>query len=134
MKRLTSGGGWKARGYRLRMADRVGWLKLWRAMRSKNTCKTCALGMGGQMGGMVNEGGYFPEVCKKSFQAMASDMQAGITPEFFARYGFSELRALTPRQLEASGRLVTPLYAGPDDSHYRVISRDGAIDRLAARP
>ena len=36
-------------------------------------------------------------------------MQAGITPEFFARYGFNELRAITPRQLEASGRLVTPL-------------------------
>ena len=36
--------------------------------------------MGGQLGGMVNEGGYFPEVCKKSFQAMVSDMQSGITP------------------------------------------------------
>jgi molybdopterin-dependent oxidoreductase alpha subunit len=130
---MKSGGGFKAIQYTLRMANRVGWLKLWRAMRSKNTCKTCALGMGGQLGGMVNEGGYFPEVCKKSFQAMVSDMQAGITPEFFARYGFNELRAMTPRQLESSGRLVTPLYAGPDDSHYRVISWDEAIDRLAAR-
>ena len=35
-------------------------------MRSKNACKTCALGMGGQRGGMVNELGHFPEVCKKS--------------------------------------------------------------------
>ena len=131
--KMKSGGGWKAIQYTLRMANRVGWSNLWRAMRSKNTCKTCALGMGGQLGGMVNEGGYFPEVCKKSFQAMASDMQAGITPEFFARYGFNELRALTPRQLESSGRLVTPLYAGPDDSHYRVISWDETIDRLAAR-
>ncbi len=131
--KLKSGGGLKAIEYTLRIANRVGWLRLWNAMRSKNTCKTCALGMGGQLGGMVNEGGYFPEVCKKSFQAMASDMQAGITPEFFARYGFNELRALTPRQLEGSGRLVTPLYAGPDDSHYRVITWNEAIDRLAAR-
>ena len=76
---MKSGGGWKAIQYTLRMANRVGWWKLWRAMRSKNTCKTCALGMGGQLGGMVNEGGYFPEVCKKAFQAMVSDMQAGIT-------------------------------------------------------
>jgi molybdopterin-dependent oxidoreductase alpha subunit len=114
------------------MANRVGWWQLWKAMRSRNTCKTCALGMGGQLGGMVNEGGYFPEVCKKSFQAMVSDMQAGITPEFFSRYGFNELRALTPRQLEISGRLVTPLYAAPDDPHYRVVTWDEALDRLAA--
>ncbi|MCA9026563.1 MAG: FdhF/YdeP family oxidoreductase [Planctomycetaceae bacterium] len=133
MKKMTSGGGWKAIGYTMSVANRVGWWKLWKAMRSRNTCKTCALGMGGQLGGMVNEGGYFPEVCKKSFQAMASDMQQGITPEFFQRYGFNELRALSPRQLETSGRLVTPLLAGPDDSHYRVISWDEAIERLADR-
>ncbi|MGE3313581.1 MAG: FdhF/YdeP family oxidoreductase [Planctomycetaceae bacterium] len=133
MKQLKSGGGWKAIGYTLRMANRVGWWKLWTAMRSRNACKTCALGMGGQMGGMVNEGGYFPEVCKKSFQAMVSDMQAGITKEFFARYRFKELRAMSPRQLEMSGRLVAPIYAGPDDDGYRVISWDEALDKLAAR-
>jgi hypothetical protein len=51
MKAPRSGGGWKAIAYTLRMANRVGWWKLWTAMRSKNACKTCALGMGGQMGG-----------------------------------------------------------------------------------
>ncbi|MFO1019362.1 MAG: molybdopterin-dependent oxidoreductase, partial [Planctomycetales bacterium] len=132
MRRLKSGGGWKAIGYTFRMANRVGWLNLWNAMRSKNTCKTCALGMGGQMGGMVNEGGHFPEVCKKSFQAMVSDMQAGITPEFFARYGFQELRALTPRQLETSGRIVQPLYAGIGENHYSPIEWDEALDKIAA--
>jgi molybdopterin-dependent oxidoreductase alpha subunit len=131
MKSPRSGGGWKAIAYTFRMANRVGWWKLWTAMRSKNACKTCALGMGGQMGGMVNEGGYFPEVCKKSFQAMVSDMQAGITPEFFARYGFAELRAFSPRQMEMSGRLVFPIYAGPNDTHYRQISWDEALQRLA---
>ncbi len=133
MKQLKSGGGWKAIGYTFRMANRVGWLKLWRAMRSKNACKTCALGMGGQMGGMVNEGGYFPEVCKKSFQAMVSDMQDGITPEFFQRYGFNELRAFSPREMEMSGRLVSPIYAGPGDTHYRVISWEEAFDKLVDR-
>jgi molybdopterin-dependent oxidoreductase alpha subunit len=133
MKPPKSGGGWRAIGYTFQMANRVGWWKLWRAMRTKNTCKTCALGMGGQAGGMVNEGGHFPEVCKKSFQAMVSDMQQGITAEFFARYGFNELRSMSPRQLETSGRLVAPLYAGPDDSHYRVISWDEALKRLAAK-
>lgn len=133
MKAPRSGGGWKAIAYTLRMANRVGWWKLWTAMRSKNACKTCALGMGGQMGGMVNEGGYFPEVCKKSFQAMVSDMQSGITPEFFQRYGFAELRAFSPRQMEMAGRLVFPIYAGPGDKNYRQISWDEALQLLATK-
>src|SRR6476661_6007875 len=130
---MTSGGGWKAISYTLRTARQVGWLPLWRAMRSRNACKTCALGMGGQMGGMVNEGGHFPEVCKKSLQAMASDMQDRIRPEFFARYSIEQLRILSPRELEFCGRLVDPVYAGPGDRHYRVVGWDQALYRLAAQ-
>jgi molybdopterin-dependent oxidoreductase alpha subunit len=115
------------------MANQAGWLPLWRAMRSRNACKTCALGMGGQRGGMVNEAGHFPEVCKKSLQAMVADMQAGISPEFFARYSIAELRTLSPRELESCGRLVDPLYAAPGATHYRVVSWDEALDRVAAR-
>jgi molybdopterin-dependent oxidoreductase alpha subunit len=133
MKPSTSGGGWKAVRYTLRMANQAGWLPLWRAMRSRNACKTCALGMGGQMGGMVNEAGHFPEVCKKSLQAMVADMQAGISPDFFARYSIAELRTLSPRELESCGRLVDPLYAAPGATHYRVVSWDEALDRAAAR-
>ena len=132
MRAATSGGGWKAVRYTLRMANQAGWLPLWRAMRSRNACKTCALGMGGQMGGMVNEAGHFPEVCKKSLQAMVADMQAGVSPEFFARYSIAELRALSPRELESCGRLVDPLYAAPGATHYRVVSWDEALDRVAA--
>lgn len=131
MKRMKSGGGWKAIAYTLRMANRVGWLRLWRAMRSKNACKTCALGMGGQAGGMRNEAGHWPEVCKKSLQAMVADMQKGLQPEFFARFSIAELRGLTPRELEWCGRLTTPLYAGPNDTHYRVLGWDEALDRIA---
>jgi molybdopterin-dependent oxidoreductase alpha subunit len=130
--RPASAGGWGAILYSLRTANRVGWLPLWRAMRSRNACKTCALGMGGQMGGMVNEAGHFPEVCKKSLQAMASDMQRGITAGFFARYSIDHLRTLSPRELEACGRLVDPVYAGPGASHYRVISWDQALEKLAS--
>ena len=82
MKKVDAGGGWPAIRYTLRKAREVGgWWKLWKAMRSRNACKTCALGMGGQRGGMVNESGRFPEVCKKSLQAMAADMQGAIAPE-----------------------------------------------------
>jgi hypothetical protein len=94
--------------YTLRMANQAGWLPLWRAMRSRNACKTCALGMGGQMGGMVNEAGHFPEVCKKSLQAMVAYMRAGISADFFARYSIAELRTLSPRELKSCGRLVDP--------------------------
>jgi molybdopterin-dependent oxidoreductase alpha subunit len=137
MKRPRSGGGWPAILYTLRMARRAGGLlRLYRALRRPNACKTCALGMGGQRGGMVNEAGRFPEVCKKSMQAMAADMQAPIAPRFFEQLTFDALRRLTPRELEHMGRLATPLYAGPDDDRYRAIPWERALgfcaERLAA--
>jgi molybdopterin-dependent oxidoreductase alpha subunit len=113
------------------MASRVGWWQLWKAMTSRNTCKTCALGMGGQGGGMRNEMGRWPEVCKKSFQAMVADMQQGLRPEFFQRYGIAELQTLSPRELEWCGRLTQPLFAEAGDSHYRILSWDEALKRLA---
>src|SRR3954451_9106411 len=113
MKRMKSGGGWAAIRYTLRMANRVGWRQLWRAMRAKNACKTCALGMGGQQGGMRNEAGHWPEVCKKSLQAMVADMQGALRPDFFQTFSIAQLRSLTPRELEWSGRLTQPLHAGP---------------------
>jgi molybdopterin-dependent oxidoreductase alpha subunit len=130
MRPKKSGGGWAAVAYTLRMANRVGWLRLWKAMRAKNACKTCALGMGGQAGGMRNEMGHWPEVCKKSLQAMVADMQAGIQPDFFQRYSIAELQTLSPRELEACGRLVAPVYAGPGDSHYRTMDWDEALSRI----
>src|ERR1700680_2818411 len=126
MRRQKSGGGWAAIAYTLRMANRVGWLRLWKAMTARNACKTCALGMGGQRGGMRNEAGHWPEVCKKSLQAMVADMQQGLKPEFSQRYSIDQLRPLAPRELEWCGRLTQPLYAGPDDSHYRPVPWDEA--------
>lgn len=83
MKQVKRGGGWHAVGYTLRKARQAGGIvKLWKAMRTKNVCKTCALGMGGQAGGMVNETGSFPEVCKKSLQAMVADMQGAVGGTF----------------------------------------------------
>ena len=130
MKKITAGGGWAAIRYAFEMARRSGgFFKFWRALRSKNTCKTCALGMGGQRGGMVDESGRFPEVCKKSMQAMAADMQGRIAPEFFARYSLDQLATFTPREMEHLGRLTEPIYAGPGDTHYQVISWDAALAR-----
>ena len=66
--------------------------------------------------------GHWPEVCKKSLQAMVADMQQGLQPEFFQKFSIDQLRTLSPRELEWCGRLPQPLFAGPADTHYRVIS------------
>ena len=133
MRRPRSGGGWKAIAYSMKLARRVGFLNMWKAMRSKNTCKTCAVGMGGQLGGMVNEGGHFPEVCKKSFQAMASDMQGALRTDVIEKLSLNQLRAMTSRQLELSGRISEPLYLAKGASSYKVTTWDHAISTLVDR-
>lgn len=133
MAKVRSGGGWQAIAYALRVAQRVGWRRAWQSVRSKNACKTCALGMGGQLGGMRNETGHWPEICKKSLQAMAADMQDGLRREFFERYSFDQLELLTSRELEAAGRIVQPLYAAPGATHYQPIDWNDAISRIAQR-
>ncbi|MCA9174200.1 MAG: FdhF/YdeP family oxidoreductase [Planctomycetales bacterium] len=132
MKKVDAGGGWPAIRYTLRKAREVGgWWKLWKAMRSRNACKTCALGMGGQRGGMVNESGRFPEVCKKSLQAMAADMQGAIPDSFWNTYTIEQLRKFTPQQLETCGRLVTPLRIRCGETNYRPISWEEALGAIA---
>ncbi|MGE3841707.1 MAG: molybdopterin-dependent oxidoreductase, partial [Vicinamibacterales bacterium] len=133
MRKPTAGGGLPAILYVLRKSRQGGgFLKTWRALRSKNTCKTCAVGMGGQRGGMVNERGQFPEVCKKSVQAMAADMQGAIPGQFWATHPVSQLRRSTPRELEHYGRLAQPvLYDGASDV-YREVSWPTAMERIAS--
>lgn len=131
IKRPTSGGGFRAIGYTLQLASRVGWRKMWNALRSQNACKTCAVGMGGQLGGMVNEGGYFPEVCKKSVQAMASDMQPAIPDDFWQQRSIDQLRAMSSRQLEFCGRIVRPVLREAGATHFRPLDWDEALQRLA---
>ena len=134
MRKITTGGGWPAVLYTLRKARDVGGIfKLWKAMRSKNACKTCALGMGGQAGGMVNEAGHFPEVCKKSLQAMASDMQGAVQGKFFETYSLPQLQAFSPRELEACGRLTTPLVYNADSQYYRPIEWGEAMARISEK-
>jgi molybdopterin-dependent oxidoreductase alpha subunit len=134
MKKPSAAGGWHAIKYTLTKAKEVGGiLKLWKAMRSKNACKTCALGMGGQQGGMVNERGMFPEVCKKSLQAMAADMQGGIKPDFWSTYSIAQLQAFTPRDLENCGRIVQPMLHVAGEQYYRPITWDNAFTRIVSK-
>lgn len=134
MRKPKSGGGWPAIWYTLRKGHEAGGIwKMWKALRSKNACKTCALGMGGQKGGMVNERGHFPEVCKKSVQAMAADMQGAIKDDFWSTYSIAQLKAFSPRELEACGRLVKPVLYERGRDYYRTIEWDDALARIADR-
>ena len=131
MKPKKTGGGWAAIRYTLRMANRVGWRRLWQAMRAKNACKTCALGMGGQAGGMRNETG-----------PLAGGLQEVVAGDGRRHAGGPHARVLRNVTRSPSCRRCrraswngaagsrTPLYAGPGDTHYRAIAWDDALDRI----
>jgi molybdopterin-dependent oxidoreductase alpha subunit len=128
-RKPVSGGGWRAINYTVQKAFEVGPWRLWRRMTAKNACKTCAMGMGGQRGGMVNEKGHFPEVCKKSLQAQVADMKGALPVAFFRTKTLADLRQLTPKQAEDSGRLVYPVVyrAGTADGKFQRIEWDEAM-------
>ena len=87
--------------------------------------------MGGQAGGMVNEAHRFPEVCKKSLQAMAADMQGGIPADFFATYSIPQIQCFSPRELEHCGRLTQPMRLVRGQNYYEPVDWDDALTRIA---
>jgi molybdopterin-dependent oxidoreductase alpha subunit len=134
MKRLSAGGGWAAIRYTLDKAQAAGGLyRLYRRLSKKNACKTCAVGMGGQKGGMRNESGAWPEVCKKSIQAQAADMQPPIPESVFERISIDSFLTMDGRTLENLGRIGHPMIAEPGSTHYRRIGWDEALDGIAER-
>src|SRR5262245_6867408 len=125
---LRAAGGWHAIFYSLRRARRAGGLvAVIRRLRSRNACKTCPLGMGGQKGGMANERGHFPEVCKKSIQAQTADMQAPIPESLLQDFPLARMARLSERELEDLGRLGFPLVARAGNTHFRRASWDEAL-------
>lgn len=132
--RVRNAGGLRAVWYVLKKAlqSPAGIFTFYRRLRARNACKTCALGMGGQSGGMVNEAGHFPEVCKKSVQAQAGDMQPGITENFFATTPVRALERFSPRELEELGRLTFPVMIREGEEHFRRISWEEALSTVAA--
>jgi len=116
--RVSAAGGFAALAYTFRKGREAGGVfKLYKRMRSKNACKTCAYGMGGQRGGMVNEAG---------------DMQSPIGEAFFREHSIKELETWSSLQMEAAGRLAFPIAWREGDTHFRRIGWDEALDRVAA--
>ena len=126
-------GGFKAMQYVLSIAKKVGANKLSDAVRSKNTCKACAFGTGGQRGGLHNEYSNRIEVCNKNIQAQLSDIRDPIPFEIFEQNTIDELRALSPKQLEDLGRLATPLYKNKNSDQYTKISYSEAYKIIGHR-
>lgn len=131
--KLPIGGGLKAIHYVMSIAGDVGPRKLAAAVRSKNTCKACAFGTGGQRGGLHNEHNPGIEICNKNIQAQSSDLRAAIPSSLFTDNSLAELRQLSGQQLEALGRLAHPLYKAPGADRYTIINYDEALDIIAAR-
>lgn len=123
-------GGWSSINYSLKVVGEVGVNNFVQSIRSKNTCKVCAYGMGGQRGGMVNEFGEGLEVCKKSIQAQLTDIQPEIAPYFFKTSSIHQLKQLKARELERLGRINYPLYKDQHDTHYNVIDWDEALSKI----
>ncbi|MCR6653434.1 MAG: molybdopterin-dependent oxidoreductase [Cellvibrionaceae bacterium] len=130
---MVVGGGWKAIRSVLRYSTRIGPFKLWRTLRSRNACKACAFGTGGQNGGFWNESRHGIEICNKNIQAHLSDIRPGIPVPLFLQKSISELGALSGKQLEDLGRLTTPLFKAAGEQHYRPMPYDEAIQICAER-
>lgn len=131
MKPVVGGGASKIL-YALKTAKKMGLKNSAKALSSNNTCKACALGMGGQLGGMTNELGEYPAVCNKSIQAQSTDIQPPI-PEQIFKHSIEELRELSPHQLEHAGRLGNPLFKAEGSDHYGTVEWDWAINYAAER-
>lgn len=126
MSTTPIGGGAKKVLYTLQTVNRIGLRASSKALTAKNTCKACALGMGGQSGGMTNELNEFPSVCNKSVQAQSTDIQAPIPEEIF-EHPLEELRDLSDKQIEHLGRLNTPLYKAKHANRFSPVSWEWAL-------
>ncbi|MEO8685715.1 MAG: molybdopterin-dependent oxidoreductase, partial [Devosia sp.] len=126
------GGGAKKVLYTLQTVGRMGVGKAAKALTSKNACKACAYGMGGQRGGMTNELGEFPSVCNKSVQAQSSDVQAAIPSPIFT-HPIAELGELSGREMEKLGRLGMPIFKAAGADKFEPVGWDFAIAHAAAQ-
>jgi molybdopterin-dependent oxidoreductase alpha subunit len=130
--RPVVGGGARKVLYTLATVRKMGFAQAAKTLTSNNACKACALGMGGQRGGMTDELGEFPSVCNKSVQAQSTDTQPAIPAAIFD-HPLAELAELDERELARLGRLAQPLYKAPGSTRFRAVDWAWALDHAAAR-
>ena len=86
--------------------------------------------MGGQKGGMTNETGNSPEICKKSIQAQLTDIQRPIPGEMFQNTTIDQFKSIPPRDLVTMGRLNTPLFNSSEKQYYEPVSWQEALEKI----
>ena len=126
-------GGWKSLFKTLEYMVSVGLLKSSKSVLSKNTCKTCAYGMGGSDGVLKNEAGDSIQICKKSVQAQLTDIQAPISVDFITKTPLEKLKKLPPRMIEKLGRLDQILYKKEGDQHFSTLNMPEALSLACER-
>jgi molybdopterin-dependent oxidoreductase alpha subunit len=98
----------------------------------KSACLSCAWGTGGQKGGFVNEDGEVLQRCAKSVEAIASELQDPISPDFFQTYNIDRLQQLDSEAANNLGRWSYPVIFRAGNNYYERISR-AEIDSIAGR-
>ncbi len=106
--------------------------RLWQTLFHKSACLSCAWGAGGQKGGFVNEDGEVLQRCAKSVEAIASELQPGITPHFFDTTALSALQELTSEQANNLGRLSFPVIRRAGRDRFERIAWSEVYDLAAA--
>ncbi len=126
------GGGVKKILYALQTLRQIGITRASKALNSKNACKACGLGMGGQNGGMTDEQGAFPSICNKSVQAQSTDIQPAIPEELF-EYRIDDFRELSPHDIEHIGRLNSPIFKRKGREKFEVVTWGWALKHAASQ-
>lgn len=73
------------------------------------------------------------EFCENGAKAIAEEAtRARADRDFWARHSVAELATWTDYELGGAGRITEPMYRAEGDTHYRPISWDAALDRIAA--
>jgi len=86
-----------------------GFLKLWRAMRSKNTCRPARSAWAASAAGMVNELATSGSLQEKLASRWSPTCRGHSAASFGNSNSVRDLQQLTPRELEHCGRLVEPV-------------------------
>ncbi len=131
-KTMPIGGGTKKIIYAMQTIKKIGIKRSQKALRAKNSCKACGLGMGGQHGGMTNEQDVFPSVCNKSIQAQSTDIQDAIPAEIFDN-NIDDFKELSAYEIEHLGRLGHPILKAAESNKFKILDWDSAIQYTAEK-
>ena len=105
---MNSGGGWAAILYTLRMANRVGWLPLWHAMRARTPARPARSAWAARRRHAQRRRPLARRSARSRFRPWSPTCRRASRPSSSRATRSPQLRTLSPRELEWCGRLVDP--------------------------